>query len=384
MPKSERSFEVEVAPSVMRWAIGSSGWDPGELAERLKVSEDTLDAWQSGDSLPTLSQLESLASRLKRPVTALLLPSPPRESPSPPDFRMLPGRTGRFERDTVFAIRKARRKQEASRGLMRNIGAQLPPRVEHASRSDDPAEIARRWRGELGVTERVQKKWKDQSDAFRRLRHAIEGRNVLVFQMKMPIKDARGFALVDEMPATIVVSSSDDPGAKLFTLLHEFGHILINQSGIDMGGQSFGERREPPVEKWCNEFASEFLLPKEIFLRELGGALRGGYDEEKARSISKQYRVSKLMIITKMLNSGAIDRGSYSRIRGELEAKGAIEKGRGFPVPPETRCLNENGERFVSLVRDNIKSGEIGYYDAVDLLSVKVKIVDKVLGKATG
>jgi len=200
----------------------------------------------------------------------------------------------------------------------------------------------------------------------------------------MPTEDARGFALIDEMPATIVISSSDLIEARIFTLMHEFGHILINQSGIDMGGQIFGDRKEIAVEKWCNEFASEFLLPKETFLRALGEVPRGRYDEDRIRSISKQYKVSKLMLMTKMLKLNILDKRSYTQIREELEAKGIGKRDKGFAVPSETRCLNEKGERFISLIRDNIQNGEIGYYDAVDLLSVKVKIVDKVLGKATG
>jgi len=384
MPKSKKSFKVEVSPSVMKWAIESSGWKTDELAERLKITENTLDAWQSGDALPTLNQLENLAARLKRPVAALLLPMPPEESPNPPDFRMLPERTDRFERETIFAIRKARRLQQAGKELMENIDAPLPPRIRRISMSNDPISAAGDLRKEMGITEEMQRKWRDSYDAFKKLRHAIESRNILVFQIKMPTEDARGFALIDEMPATIVISSSDQPEARVFTLMHEFGHILIDQSGIDMGGQTFSGRKETPVEKWCNEFASEFLLPKDTFLRALGDVPRGRYDEDKIRSISKRYKVSKLMLMTKMRRLNILDERSYSRIREEMEAKGTSKRDQGFPMPSETRCLSEKGERFISLVRDNIQNGEIGYYDAVDLLSVKVKVVDKVLGKATG
>jgi Zn-dependent peptidase ImmA (M78 family) len=384
MPKSKKSFKVEVNPSVMKWAIESSGWKIDELAERLKIAENTLDAWQSGDASPTLNQLENLAASLKRPVAALLLPMPPEESPNPPDFRMLPEGTGRFEKETIFAIRKARRLQQAGKELMKNIDVPLPPRIRRISISNDPIGIAGELRREMGITEETQKKWRDSYDAFKKLRHAIESRNILVFQIKMPTEDARGFALIDEMPATIVISSSDLIEARIFTLMHEFGHILINQSGIDMGGQIFGDRKEIAVEKWCNEFASEFLLPKETFLRALGEVPRGRYDEDRIRSISKQYKVSKLMLMTKMLKLNILDKRSYTQIREELEAKGIGKRDKGFAVPSETRCLNEKGERFISLIRDNIQNGEIGYYDAVDLLSVKVKIVDKVLGKATG
>ena len=384
MPKSRKSFKVAVSPAVMKWAIENSGWKDDELAERLKVSKSTLDAWQSGDAAPSFNQLEHLATSLKRPVAALLLPKPPEERPHPPDFRMLPGKTGRFEKETIFAMRKARRLQQASRELMKNIDISWAPQIKRVSTTSDPLRIANEFRSEMGITEEMQRKWKDSYDAFKKLRHAIESRNILVFQMKMPAGDARGFALIDEMPATIVISSSDQIEARIFTLIHEYGHILTNQSGIDMGGQTFVDRKEIAIEKWCNDFASEFLLPKEIFLRTLGNVSRGRYDEDRIRDISKQYKVSKLMLMTKMLKLNILDKHSYLQIREELEAKGIRKKEKGFAQSSETRCLNEKGDRFISLVRDNIQRGEIGYYDAIDLLSVKVNVVDKVLGKATG
>ena len=46
----------------------------------------------------------------------------------------------------------------------------------------------------------------------------------------MPIEDARGFSLTEVEPFVIVVNESDAPNAKIFTLFHEYGHILLNQS----------------------------------------------------------------------------------------------------------------------------------------------------------
>src|SRR5260370_1309405 len=82
-------------------------------------------------------------------------------------------------------------------------------RVGTARLSDDVREIAAGERRALGVDSGVQLKWRDEREAFRAWRAAVERRNVLVFQLHMPIEDARGFSLSDGGPFAIAVSSSD-------------------------------------------------------------------------------------------------------------------------------------------------------------------------------
>ena len=72
------------------------------------------------------------------------------------------------------------------------------------------------------------------SELFNLLRDIIEDKNILVFQISMPVEDARGFAIADETPAIIVVNSKDHIEARVFSLMHEFGHILLKESGISL------------------------------------------------------------------------------------------------------------------------------------------------------
>ena len=51
-------------------------------------------------------------------------------------------------------------------------------------------------------------------------------------QATMDIKDARGFALADGYPKVILVNSRDEPRPHLFTLLHEYAHLLLKTDGL--------------------------------------------------------------------------------------------------------------------------------------------------------
>ena len=59
MPK--KSITVEVNPDILKWAIGSSGWNEQEISKKLKLSSNIFDSWLKGETNPTLRQLEDLA-----------------------------------------------------------------------------------------------------------------------------------------------------------------------------------------------------------------------------------------------------------------------------------------------------------------------------------
>ncbi len=73
---------VDVAPSVLSWALAVTGADEEGLSRRFKVEE-----WLTSASKPTLKQLQDFAKAVGVPFGYLLLPQPPAWSLPVPDFR---------------------------------------------------------------------------------------------------------------------------------------------------------------------------------------------------------------------------------------------------------------------------------------------------------
>ena len=85
----------------------------------------------------------------------------------------------------------------------------------------------------------------------------LESENIAVLKIKMPVEDARGFSLTDGEPYVIVVNSADADRARLFTLFHEYAHILLNMPVVcNQGDGDLDEYAE--IEQWCNHFPGEF------------------------------------------------------------------------------------------------------------------------------
>lgn len=382
---SKKSFSVDVELSVLAWLIDSSGWSTEELSKRLKTSIQNIDKLRSGEKKPSLRQLEELSSIFKRPLAAFLLSKPIKEKPKPKDYRMLPNKVDKFDKKTMLVIRKTRRLQELSRELSRNIAYETKPKLEKLTVSDSPEQIALKFKEQFSLTEEKQRKFKTAYELFNYLRDILENLNILSFQFSMPIEDARGFALVDEYPNVIVVNSRDNIEARLFSLMHEFAHILLRESVIDLPEATY--IYEDKNEKWCNEFASSFLLPKSTAKLLFESNRMNLTQRETLKAFSRKYKVSKAMLLLNMLKLKYIEKQDYDAILARYkkeENKSIKQKGKkpSVGIPSEIRCLSEVGNKFVSLVANNYDKEFITYTDALNYLSIKSRSFDKVLSKA--
>ena len=378
---------VEVKPDVLKWAINSSGWKPEEVSKKLQINPNVLNSWLSGEAKPNIKQLDEFAFIVKRPLAAFFLKEPPQEKPAPKDYRMLPGKEGKFDKKTILAIRRARKLQKISKELSDNINTNLAKLTKTVNSSEDPKIIAEKFRAEFKFYEALQRKFKTSYDLFNFLRDIIEDRNIIVFQISMPIEDARGFTLVDDSPAIIVVNSKDQIEARIFTLMHEFGHVLLNESGVSMPENALFIKNVAGVEKWCNDFSSAFLLPELLAKKEFTSNKKELIETKTLNSLSRAYKVSKAMLLYNMSKLGYISQNEYNsvieRFKPEVLKPKAKEKKKGFGKnPADKKCVSEKGQKFVSLVSHNVDKGFITHSEALDYLSIKSKNLDKVMSKA--
>ncbi|MGH7801443.1 MAG: ImmA/IrrE family metallo-endopeptidase [Thermodesulfobacteriota bacterium] len=384
MPR--KSLEAIVEPKVLKWARESMGLDFKETAKRLKVVEDTVGKWESGQKKPTLIQLEKLAKIYKRPLAVFFLPEPPKEIPLPKDFRTLPMDNEKpFSLKTRLAIRRAQRLQSLATDLAKSINREIISQIGRAKLSDDPEVIAIRVRQQLGVEIQKQFSWKDENKAFNDWKKTIENRGILVFQIGIPLKEARGFSLAKgEIPA-IVLNLHDSTTGRIFSLFHEYAHLLLNESGIcdmeEINGFS-GEARS--IEKFCNHFAGAALVPKNALLDHQ--LIRSKEDssplpDEVLQELAKAFKVSQEVILRRLLILGRSTRDFYKRKREEWEAKvkrGEQRQRKWGRINPPKKCIRENGVPFVSLVLDTHREGKITYSDVADYLEIRLKHLPKI------
>lgn len=383
MPRE--TLKVSLNSAVLTWARESAGLSVEEVAKRVRTSVENVAKWELGERQPTLRILEDLSVFYKRPLAVFFLPEPPQEPPLPKDFRVLPGKESLpLSKETRLAIREARRLQALATELMKELGLGSEAKIGKTSLKANPEEVAAEERRRLGVGIEEQLSWGNSYLAFYSWRQAIERLNVLIFQLRMPLEEARGFSLLDgELPA-IVVNASDAIHARIFTLLHEYGHLLLSTAGVCLPVEGpIAEAITPEVERFCNHFAGALLVPKDALhkdeqVRSIARSIT--LSDQAIDQIATRFKVSKQVIWRRMQLTGLIPLKKYQT---KLEAweKGETQKHRrksSFGVSPAKRCIQEKGPRFTSLVLEAKDRDLITYSDVADYLSIRVKHLEKV------
>jgi Zn-dependent peptidase ImmA (M78 family) len=341
---------VEVRPGLFRWALERSGFSPDALAGRFPK----LEAWERGEILPTLRQLELFASATHVPIGYLFLAAPPVEAVPIPEFRTIGGqRVGRPSPDLLDML--------------------YVPRafVGSARVQNDVVSSAATIRDLLGFDLDDRRRMPTWTDALRRFIEQADGLGILVMcsgvvlnnnRRHLDPDEFRGFALADSLAPLVFINGADTKAAQMFTLAHELAHIWLGQSAVsDAQAASVPEHA---VERWCNEVAAEVLVPLAV--------LRDEYDEasalpSEAARLARHFKVSTLVILRRIHDAGGITRPELrDAYAEELERLRAVPRGSGgdFYLTQAARV----SKRFARALVASTLEGQTLHRDAFRML----------------
>lgn len=371
----------------MQWLRESAGWTLVEASKKLGLLEDSYLKLEQGEKKPTLRQIELLAKAFHRPVAAFLLPSPPQEPSLPADFRLIPSDKKEFSKKLRRVFRKARWLQDSSNELMTNLNLGIEPSIFKHGVSENPATIAANERLASGITLEQQMKWKTSYEAFNAWRDYLERKNIRVFQTSMPLEEARGFSLTDKKPYLIVVNTADDINARIFTLFHEYAHLLLSETSVCIPEFEIMKTASKTgvVERWCNRFAAEFILPQQTkqVLEVEARAEKKALGKILGRYSSK-FKVSKYALLVRMSELGLVKDVEINQFVEQLKKTERKEGRFGRGLTQLDRCKQEKGSNYVSLVLENLDRGLINTRDALDYLSIRMKYLDSLRSRQRG
>lgn len=373
-----RSIPALVKPKLLVWARESTGLSLAQAAERTKFEVETLKAWESEDSgeTPSIAQLRKLGEAYKRPIAVFFLSEPPQGFAAHREFRRLAGiLPGKESPELLLALRWAVFRREAALELHRLIG-EAPRRIRTALHPGmDVEEAGHRIRELLGVTWRAQTDWASAYEALNAWRSAMEAKGVLVFQSSgVELGEMRGTCIPDQPLPVILLNSKDAPHGRIFSLLHEFAHILLHTGG-HRTSRMVGDRspEEQPLEVAANAFAAAALLPSHSFIttaEQYASAAEG--DDDALRRLAQKVKVSPEVILRRLVTLRKAPEGTYRRKRDAWGATLWYVRGSvGGPVPMEVRTIASDGRSYTRLVMNAYDQRLISTNAASDYLGVK-------------
>jgi Zn-dependent peptidase ImmA (M78 family)/transcriptional regulator with XRE-family HTH domain len=377
-----------VRPELIRWARERAGiHDAADLIGRFpKLAE-----WEAGETQPTLKQLEAFARGVHVPIGYLFLPEPPQEPLPIPDFRTHDGRgVGRASPDLLDMIYACQERQGWYRDFAAVVRMPEAAFVGSASLDDRPQDVAARMAETLGFDVANRAACRTWEEALRLFIAQADAAGVLVMvsgvvlsnnRRALDPEEFRGFALADRRAPLVFINGADTKSGQMFTLAHELAHLWLGSSAVSDASAAplHGHRRE---EVWCNAVAAELLVP----LTALRPALQPDEPvDQSMQRLARQFKVSTLVILRRLLDAGALDRPTFDRACAEERARlrDLVRAGAGGGDFYRT-TLSRVSRRFARALVESTLEGQTLYRDAFRMLGVKKTETFNNIGREVG
>ena len=392
----------KVNPEIMRWARESMGLTFEQAATKLGIREargvsavDRLIALENGEPEPTRPMLVKMSRQYRRPLLAFYMSAPPLRGDRGQDFRNLP-EDHPLTHDALLdtLIRNISARQSMVRAVLEDEDdVEVLPFVGCMEMADGVSAIQSSISSTIGVSGADFRREASPERAFGLLRAGVEAAGVFVILMSnlgshhtsIDLESYRGFTLSDEIAPFIVINDQDSRAAWSFTLLHEMAHLWLGQTGIS------GGRVGQAIEQFCNDVASQFLLPtEELTELDLDDSTEIGIAESRVNNFARQRNLSGSMVAYNLYRIGKISEPFWNQLsevfrnrwlaqRAEQRERNRAQEertGPGYFVVRRHRI----GPALISLVGRTMAEGSLTTLQAGRVLGVNPKNVDPLLG----
>lgn len=370
-------------PEIIAWAIERCGKTPKDL----KNAFPRIQEWIEGKGKPpTAKQVEKLAKRTHVLPSYFYKEEIPDLSLQIPDFRTMDSKAPVNPSPELYdVINQMLSRQDWLSGYLEEMGAEPIEFIGCCSEAKCIGDCAAKmW--DLLDLKPGWARGKQGSAAVKFLRDHIEALGVYVYAgsyfgnvttRPFDEKEFRGFVLTDSYAPVIFLNTRDAYSAQLFTLAHEFAHILFNESGVDdamLGRENKGK------EDRCNALAAEFLVPASL--------LHPAFDEHDINSALKELEkltgASTIVVLRRAKDLGRITQKEFfdrydaymEELPERLERKEARNSGTGAPSPYVLK-KNHLGSLFTETIFTALKSEYLLYSDAYRLTGMKANFFNE-------
>jgi Zn-dependent peptidase ImmA (M78 family) len=366
---------VAVKGKVLEWARKQRGLDLPRAAKATGLPQDKIAAFENEDDVPTLGDLDAIASGYEIAFGALLMPDvlPEVTRPKIVDYRVAAGEEPPPWSPELSVAADIVQEQVATLADLLDADPSLatPIGLPELQENSSTEEMAAEERLRLDVDINQQLAIETPAQAFHFWRHVIEREGVLVYLLDLgDWRACRGYSVFDyaNLPAVVINNQEVAQGARLYSLIHEYCHLLLRKPGIS------DHNRRRSTEAYCNSFAAFFLMPRATFIGIARYITRDDYwTDAQLRRLGAPFGTSMSACALHLEQTGMVRQGLYAAKQKEWSVYKPQKKQRGPTIEYAERQLNRLGERHVGLVLNAMQRGSINQLEAFDLTEVNPK-----------
>lgn len=365
-----------------------------EAAASLGVSGEDLALFESGALAVPSQVFRGMRDLYRQPESVLLLPSPPPDR-EVEDFRIVGNTSPALTEELKLRIRDAYRIQAIVSELL-DIEPDLFPRLRFP-RTDEQGDAASaesaaaEFRRLIGIPIGDQMALNNPSGALRLWRDKLQENGIVVLQMRLMWGVLRGFSLPnDRLVPTVCISSADAPAGRLFTLLHEVGHLVLRRNGICNVGPITGRTT---VESWSSRFSAAVLMPSDEFKIQWSdtGPASGRIAEDRHLSrLADRFNVSPYAASIRLKELGLAEFTEDQQLlilrrdRAARPRKVFTKEDEFVRERSETERFREWGWGAVGVVLDSARQGLVDLGTACNMLELdgdRLTLIDQSLSE---
>lgn len=357
-------------------------------------AEETLERIESGGTEPTRPLLLRMVKIYRRSLLTFYLAKPPEQGERGEDFRTLPtGRQNDNEGKLDALVRDVFVRQRLIKeALVDAEEAIVLPFVASVHVGQHLDDVCARIRLSLGFDLHQFRQKRTVEAAFQYLRDKVEATGVFVLLIgnlgshhsNVSVDVFRGFALADPVAPFIVVNDQDAKAAWAFTLLHELVHIWLGQTGISAGAF------EKQLERYCNDVASELLLPKDELARWMSNLDEISDLDTEIDAFARTRKLSRSLVAYRLYTSGRISQPAWEGLATRFRALWLKEKAASKQAASESAGApsyyvvrrHRLGNALIKIVKRTLDEGILSPTKAGRVLGVKPVNVATLVGGA--
>jgi len=318
------------------------GLNQRELAARIDRSKTTVSNYEQENTLPDSAKLMEIAEALDIDLSYFL--RSPRVGDIEPVYRKFASMNKTEEKAIIERIRDWLERYLEVESIL-EIDA-----LDFEWPDDFPRSVSSMEEVEQAALD-LRDAWDIGRDPIENLTERLEDHAIRMGRIDAP-EDFDACAVEAEVNGGIpvIVFNADPPGDRQrFSIAHELGHLVLRVS------------EDLKEEKACNRFSGAFLVPRDVFVNDVGERRRK-LSQRELELLKQKYGVSMQALVYRMKDLGIITESHFGRIFQWFNNAGYKKEEPGEPVPPE------QPHRFERMVEHALAEGLITRRRAAELL----------------
>lgn len=366
--------------SIIKWAREYYNMSPIDAATSLGVDLEKYLEWESSTAFPTYAKLKQISNLFHKPCAVFFFPIPPELPSIKGDLRSLSDSVvNTLSKNVVLQFEKAKTYQLNLQELYGNRDSII---ARYQNVALGRKELCQKLREELEFPISAQKARKSDKVVFEIFREKFYNLGIYVFKDAFRDNSISGLCVNDTNYPVIIINNAMSFARQNFTLFHELYHLISNTSGVEIiRDEYYTELNESQrsIEKECDRFANEFLVPTDDFKIELQ---KHDVTEKSIAELAAIYSVSREVIMYKLYTLKLISADEYSSlkeyfygdaIRNRLRSSDNKSNGNYYFTK-----LTYLGQQYTGEVFNQYFSGKLDSYRASEMLSSKVEHLPKL------